>query len=58
MGFKNSKKNNLNRDDPLTGNKFRIYDFLSKDNIHISKEYRIKSPPLGIGTIGEIREAF
>ncbi len=58
MRLNKSKKNKFNQGETLMGNQFWIFDFLSKDNIHLSKEYKIKSPPLGIGSIGELREAF
>ena len=37
---------------------FGAMDFYFKEKMQISKEYKVRSPPLGIGPNGELREAY
>lgn len=37
---------------------FGAMDFYFKEKMQISKEYKVRSPPLGIGPMGELREVY
>lgn len=37
---------------------FGAMDFYFKEKMQISKEYKVRSPPLGMGPLGELREVF
>ena len=60
MGNSSSQrtKEQMKRADPLTTQNSKIIDFVMKKDIKIPKEYKVKSPPLGKGPLGEIRDGY
>lgn len=51
-------KEQINRAEALTTQNSKIIDFLLKKDINIPKEYKVKSPPLGKGPLGELRDGY